>query len=126
MVLRILVLWLLLCYSYSRADCIPDATGKNFEGLCTPGVTITEEEDVVVTEENTGTEIITTTTTTTTTAPTTVTNEASGNILDSGNGYVTSADDGNMNIDWGGQGPATMPSGNTCGELGSDKCGQIT
>ena len=55
MVLRILVLWLLLCYSYSRADCIPDATGKNFEGLCTPGVTITEEEDVVVTEENTGT-----------------------------------------------------------------------
>ena len=31
-----------------------------------------------------------------------------------------------MNIDWGGQGPASMPTGNTCGELGSDRCAQIT
>ena len=121
MLLRILALWLFLCYSYSKADCLPDVTG-----LCTPGVTITEEENVVVTEEDKGTEIVTTTTTTTTTTKTTVTNEDSGNILDSSNGYVTSADDGNMNIDWGGQGPATMPSGNTCGELGTDKCAQIT
>jgi hypothetical protein len=119
MLLRILALWLFLCYSYSKADCLPDVTGKNFTGLCTPGVTITEEEDVVVTEENTGTEIITTTTTT-------VTNEDSGNILDSSNGYVGSSDDGTMNIDWGGQGPASMPTGNTCGELGSDRCAQIT
>ena len=35
-------------------------------------------------------------------------------------------DDGSMQIDWGGQGPASMPSGNTCGELGADKCAQIT
>ena len=35
---------LLLASFYSRADCLPDATGKNFTGLCTPGVTITEEE----------------------------------------------------------------------------------
>ena len=110
MLLRILALWLCLCYSYSKADvCLP-----NHEGLCEPGVTITEDVQIEVTEEDLGTEIVTTTTTTTTTTTQTVTNEDSGNILDSSNGYVTSADDGNMNIDWGGQGPATMPSGNTC------------
>jgi len=119
MLLRILALWLFLCYSYSKADCLPDVTG-----LCTPGVTITEEENVVVTEEDKGTEIITTTTTTTTT--TTVTNEDSGNILDSSLGYVGSQDDGDMRTDWGGQGPASMPTGNTCGELGADRCAQIT
>ena len=86
-------------HPYSKADCLPDV-----EGLCTPGVTITEQENVVKTEEDKGTEIITTTTTTKTTTTTTVTNEDSGNILDSNNGYVTSVDDGNMNIDWGGQG----------------------
>jgi len=31
-----------------------------------------------------------------------------------------------MDIDWGGQGPASMPSGNTCGQLGTDKCAMIT
>jgi hypothetical protein len=31
-----------------------------------------------------------------------------------------------MDIDWGGQGPANMPSGNNCYQLGSDKCAQIT
>ncbi len=41
-------------------------------------------------------------------------------------GYVGSQDDGNMQVDWGGQGPASMPTGNTCGELGSDRCAQIT
>ena len=112
---------LLLVSSYSKAECLPDVTG-----LCTPGVTITEEEDIVITEESTGTEIITTTTTPTTTTTTTVTNEDSGNILDSSNGYVGSSDDGNMQVDWGGQGPASMPTGNTCGELGSDRCAQIT
>ena len=28
--------------------------------------------------------------------------------------------------DWGGQGPASMPSGNSCGQLGTDKCAMIT
>ena len=61
MVLRILVLWLLLCYSYSKADvCLP-----NHEGLCEPGVTIIEDVEIDVTEEDLGTEIVTTTTTTT-------------------------------------------------------------
>ena len=31
-----------------------------------------------------------------------------------------------MDIDWGGQGPASMPSGNSCGQLGTDKCAMIT
>ena len=31
-----------------------------------------------------------------------------------------------MDIDWGGQGPASMPSGNSCYNLGADKCAQIT
>jgi hypothetical protein len=31
-----------------------------------------------------------------------------------------------MDTDWGGQGPANMPSGNNCYALGSDKCAQIT
>ena len=95
-----LCLFLLLVSSYSKADCLPDV-----QGLCTPGVTITEDENIVVTEEDKGTEIITTTTTTVTTTTTTVTNEDSGNILDSSNGYVGSQDDGNMQTDWGGQDP---------------------
>ena len=112
---------LLLASFYSKADCLPDV-----QGLCTPGVNVTEEENVVVTEEDKGTEIITTTTTTTTITTTTVTNEDSGNILDSSNGYVGTQDDGDMRTDWGGQGPASMPTGNTCGELGADRCAQIT
>ena len=81
---------------------------------------------VEITEEDLGTEIVTTTTTTTTTTTQTVTNEDSGNILDSGNGYVATNKEGDMDVDWGGQGPANMPSGNNCYALGSDKCAQIT
>ena len=122
MLLRILVLWLLVYCSYSKADvCLP-----NNEGLCEPGVTITEDVQVEVTEEDLGTEIVTTTTTTTTTTTQTVTNEDSGDILDSSNGYVVTNKEGDMDVDWGGQGPANMPSGNNCYALGTDKCAQIT
>ena len=122
MLLRILVLWLFLCYSYSKADiCLP-----NTEGLCEPGVNITEDVQVEITEEDLGTEIVTTTTTTTTTTTQTVTNEDSGDILDGGSGYVSTSKEGDMDTDWGGQGPANMPSGNNCYALGSDKCAQIT
>ena len=122
MLLRILVLWLLVYCSYSKADvCLP-----NHEGLCEPGVTVTEDTQVEVTEEDLGTEIVTTTTTTTTTTTQTVTNEDSGDILDSSNGYVVTNKEGDMDVDWGGQGPANMPSGNNCYALGSDKCAQIT
>ena len=112
---------LLLVSSYSKAECLPDV-----EGLCTPGVTITEDVQVEVTEEDLGTEIVTTTTTTTTTTTQTVTNEDSGDILDGDNDYVVTSKEGDMDIDWGGQGPASMPSGNNCYGLGSDKCAMIT
>ena len=112
---------LLLVSSYSKADCLPD-----IEGLCTPGVTITEDTQVQVAEEDKGTEIITTTTTTVTTTETIVTNEDSGDILDGTNNYVTSGNEGDMDIDWGGQGPASMPTGNACYGLGTDKCAAIT
>jgi hypothetical protein len=112
---------LLLASSYSKAECLIDEAG-----LCTPGVTITEETQVDITEEDLGTEIITTTTTTVTTTTETITNENSGNILDGSNGYVNSSKEGDMDIDWGGQGSASMPTGNACYGLGSDKCAQIT
>jgi len=120
-----LPLWLCisvsLSFSSQAVDCSTDTTG-----LCTP--TIEEIIDEVITEtiefENGG--ITTTTTTETTITTTTVTNEDSGNILDSENDFVTSSKDGEMNIDWGGQGPASMPSGNSCGQLGTDKCAMIT
>ena len=122
MLLRILVLWLSLYSLSSKADtCLP-----NTEGLCTPEVLITEESVVVKTEEDKGTEIIFTETTTKTTTTTTITNEDSGDILDGDNGYVAINKEGDMDIDWSGQGPASMPSGNSCYGLGADKCAQIT
>ena len=112
----------LLASFYSNANtCLPDP-----DGLCIPGVTITEETEIDVTEEDKGTEIVTTTTTTVTTTTTTVTNEDSGDILDGDNNYVSSSKEGDMDIDWGGQGGASMPTGNACYGLGSDKCAQIT
>ena len=104
-----------------RAECPVTASG-----VCTPGV----EETIVITEtesieyEADGHTVTTTTTTDTTTV--TVTNEDSGDILDGSNGYVIPNKEGDMDIDWGGQGPANMPSGNNCYQLGSDKCAQIT
>jgi len=117
------VLWLctLALSCSSRAECPVTATG-----VCTPGV----EETIVITEtesieyEADGHTVTTETTTTTTT--TTVTTEDSGNILDGDAGYVIPRYEGDMDQDWGGQGPANMPSGNNCYALGSDKCAQIT
>ena len=112
---------LILPFSLKANTCLPDV-----EGLCIPGVTITEDTQIDITEEDKGTEIITTTTTTVTTTTTTVTNEDSGDILDGDNDYVSTSKEGDMDIDWGGQGPASMPSGNSCGQLGIDKCAMIT
>jgi len=116
-----LCLLLLLASLSSKAACLIDA-----EGLCIPGVTITEDTQVDIVEEDKGTEIVTTTTTTVTTTTTTVTNEDSGDILDGDNDYVTTTKEGDMDYDWGGQGPANIPSGNSCYGLGADKCAQIT
>ncbi len=119
-----MLLWLCtlvsLCSSL-RAECPVTATG-----VCTPGV----EETIVITEtesieyEADGHTVTTTTTTDTTTV--TVTNEDSGDILDGSEGYVLPRYEGDMDTDWGGQGPANMPSGNNCYQLGTDKCAQIT
>lgn len=95
----------------SKADCLPDT-----EGLCTPGVTITEDTQIDKIEEDKGTEIVTTTTTTETTTTVTVTNEDSGNVLNLPD----------MTQDWGGEGPANIPSGNACYGLGPDTCAEIT
>lgn len=105
----------------SKAECPTGVTG-----LCEPGVTEVIEETVTeeVTQDSTGITTITTTVTDTTT--TTVTNEDSTDILDGDNDFVTSKYEGDMDIDWGGQGPATMRSGNYCGQLGTDKCAEIT
>ena len=116
-----LCLFLLLASSYSKADCLPDATG-----LCTPGVTTTEDTQIDIVEEDFGTEIVTTTTTTVTNTEVTVTNQDSQDLLDGTNNYVTSTKEGDMDSDWGGQGPASMPTGNACYGLGTDKCAAIT
>jgi hypothetical protein len=106
-----LCLLFLLASSYSKADCLPDT-----KGLCTPGVTITEDVQIDKVEDNKITEIVTTTTTTKTTTTVTVTNEDSGNVLNLPD----------MSQDWGGEGPANMPSGNACYGLGTDTCAEIT
>jgi len=104
-----------------KAECPVTATG-----LCTPGVeeTIVIDEVETIEYESDGYTVTTDTTTTTTTV--TTTNPDSGDILDGDNDYVSSKYEGDMDIDWGGQGPASMPSGNSCYNLGADKCAQIT
>ena len=127
MTLRSLYLWLWLCISVSLSfssqavDCSTDTTG-----LCTP--TIEEIIDEVITEttEHGSDGITITTTTETTTTTTTVINENSGDILDPNNGFVTNSKSGSLDIDWGGEGPASMPSGSYCNNLGTDKCAEIT
>ena len=124
MVWRFFLPLLLLCFyhSYSKAvDCDTDTIG-----LCTPTIEEIIEESSIETIEFQADGILTTTETTTTTTTTTVTNEDSGDILDGNNGYVVSSKEGDMDIDWGGQGSASMPSGSTCGQLGTDKCAMIT
>jgi hypothetical protein len=94
--------------------------------LCTPGVTETIIETVTETVEHKPDGVLTTTETIKDITTTTVANENSGDILDSDNGYVVKSKDGSMQTDWGGQGPASMPTGDACGELNVTKCAMIT
>jgi len=125
--LRSFYLWLWLCIlvclsSSSKAvDCTTDTIG-----LCTPGVTETIIETVTETVEHKPDGVLTTTETIKDITTTTVANENSGDILDSDNGYVVKSKDGSMQTDWGGQGPASMPTGDACGELNVTKCAMIT
>ena len=95
-------------------------------GLCTPSVIELIETEVITESSTDSTGITEIETTTVTTTTTTTTNEDSGDILDSDNGFVSSSKEGDMDVDWGGQGPASMPTGSTCGDLGTDKCAEIT
>ena len=121
------MLWLWLCISVSLSfssqavDCDTDTIG-----LCTPTIEEIIEQSITETIEYESDGYTITTTTTTDTTTTTVTNEDSGDLLDGDNGYVVSSKEGDMDIDWGGQGSASMPSGSGCGQLGTDKCAQIT
>ena len=122
-----LYLWLWLCisvflsFSSKAVDCSTDTIG-----LCTPTVEEIIDEVITETTEHGADGITITTTTETTTTTTTVTNEDSLDLLDGNNDYVTTSKEGDMDYDWGGQGPASMPSGNSCGQLGTDRCAMIT
>ncbi len=107
--------------SQAQIDCSTDTVG-----LCTPTIEEIIDETITETIEYEADGYTVTTTTETTTTTTTVANEDSGDILDGDNGYVGSSQEGDMDIDWGGQGPASMPSGTGCGQLGTDKCASIT
>ena len=103
MILRNIFLVVLLSCFYSNlyAVCTTETVG-----LCTPGTT----------SETSGSEV----------TDTIVIHQDSGDLLDGANEYVTTTKEGDMDSDWGGQGPATMPSGKSCYELGTDKCAMIT
>ena len=122
-----LYLWLWLCisvflsFSSKAVDCSTDTIG-----LCTPTVEEIIDEVITETTEHGGDGITITTTTETTTTTTTVTNEDSLDLLDGTNDYVVSSKEGDMDIDWGGIGSASMPTGTYCNELGTDRCAEIT
>lgn len=96
-------------------------------GLCTPSETsiiidtLIEEEII---QEPDG---VTTITTTTETIETTiVTNIDSGDILHSDSEIVQQRYEGDMDQDWGGQGPASMPTGEGCRNIkNSGRCAGI-
>lgn len=117
----VLVVWLCFCYSSLKADCTNTTIG-----LCTPGTEEVIVESITEETKQDGTGITTTTTTTSDITTTTISNEDSGDILDGTNGYVSSSKEGDMDSDWGGQGPASMPSGSSCYGLGTDRCAEIT
>ena len=118
-------LWLcisvFLSFSSKAVDCSTDTVG-----LCTPTIEEIIDETITETIEYEADGYTVTTTTETTTTTTEVTNVDSGDLLDGDNGFVQPRYEGDMDQDFGGQGPATMPSGSGCYNLGTDKCAQIT
>jgi len=118
-------LWLCISVSLSSSskavDCSTDTVG-----LCTPTIEEIIDQTVTETIEHEADGYTVTTETTTNTTTTTVINEDSGDLLDGDNGFVQPRFEGDMDQDFGGQGPANMPSGSGCYGLGTDKCAQIT
>ena len=96
------ILVLLSFSSKAQVDCSTTTVG-----LCDEVVDQVIIETVTETIEIKPDGILTTTTTEKDITTTTVENKDSGDILDGDNGYVTSSKEGDMDIDWGGQGPAT-------------------
>ena len=117
---------LLLSFSFCSTKLLADVCPTTTVGLCTPSVIELIETEVITESSTDSTGITEIETTTVTTTTTTTPNEDSGDILDSDNGFVSSSREGDMDVDWGGQGPASMPTGSTCGDLGTDKCAEIT
>ena len=98
-------------------------------GLCTPGTFESSTETVTETIQTDGTGTTTTTTTTTDTTTTTVTVPETGDLLTDAKVKAMGRNQkfgGDMTKDWGGQGPAGIRNGTTCGGLGTDKCAEIT
>ena len=110
-----------------------EADGTNcpsgVSGLCTPGVFESATETVTETVESDATGTTTTTTTTTETTETTVTVPETGNLLTDQKVQEMGRNQkfgGDMTSDWGGQGSGKIRNGETCGDLGTDKCAEIT
>ena len=98
-------------------------------GLCTPGTFESSIETVTETTQTDGTGTTTTTTTTTDTTTTTVTVPETGDLLTDSKVQEMGRNQkfgGDMTSDWGGQGSASIRNGTTCGDLGTDKCAEIT
>jgi len=118
-------IWAVLIWSAVVYFCYSQAKAQE-AGLLEPEIIINILEESVIGIETDDTGTTTTETITTTTTTTTITNQDSGDILDGDNDFVSTRFEGDMDLDWGGQGPASMPSGSTCGDLGTDGCAQIT
>ena len=116
----------LLSFCFCSTHLLPDVCPTTTLGLCTPSAIELIDTEVITESSTDSTGITEIETTTVTTTTTTTTNEDSGDILDINNGFVSSSKEGDMDVDWGGQGPASMPTGSTCGDLGTDKCAEIT
>lgn len=96
-------------------------------GLCTPSETSVIIDTLIEEEIIQEPDGVTTITTTTETVETTiVTNVDSGDILHSDSEFVEERYEGDMDQDWGGQGPASMPTGEACrGIEDSGRCAGI-
>ena len=125
------VLGVLLAFQSVSSGQEADGTNcpSGVTGLCTPGVFESSTETVTETTETDATGTTTTTTTTTETTETTVTNPETGDLLTDSKVQEMGRNQkfgGDMTSDWGGQGSAAIRNGATCGDLGQDKCAEIT
>jgi hypothetical protein len=129
----VVLLGFLVALAYPSYCNAQEADGTNCAsgviGLCTPGTFESSTSTSTETTQTDGTGITTNTTTTTETTTTTVTNPETGDLLTDAKVNAMGRNQkfgGDMTSDWGGQGPAKIRNGATCGDLGTDKCAEIT